>query len=580
MKKITACLILILFFMSGPLFAKEITIIYTGETHAMIYPCNCPKEPDGGIARRATLIKQLRKTNPDALLLDSGAFFAGGLLDEYTQNTQLDSARSIVNLKAMELMKYDAVTLGDDEFNFGRQFLQDNIEKTNLTFLSSNLSDNNFSGKIKPYIIKEVAGTKIGIIGVTPLLAMQKAGGLKFLDPKYAVEKAVTELKRSQVNIIVLLSHLGESEDLDLINDVRGIDILIVGHSYSNEAPFEKKGNTLVLRPTWEGRRLDQAALTVEGNKIVSYKVENLRLQDKIPDDPDIQSILPACFSDGNCKKEGKIGTCNNPGSLNAGCTFSEANKINLLVITSKECMTCETKIMVDYLKKEFPGLEASYSYYPQSPASSRLIKEYKISGLPVYLLGQEIEKEKKFDRFKKILEKKDDSYMIKPEAGGFSYFIDRQNLKGKFDLFISLYDKNTKELLEVTKDFKPSIHFLVVRTKEGKLDAAHGEQEVEESLRSVCIQKYYPQDFWNYISCRAGNINTSWWDSCLGRKDTEIIKVCAQGEEGKNLVEQNISLNKELEVMFGPTYLMDNREIFSSNGVPTKEELRSILKR
>ena len=62
-----------------PCYAKEITIIYTGETHAMLYPCNCPKEPDGGVARRATLIKQLRKNYPDALLLDSGGFFAGVL---------------------------------------------------------------------------------------------------------------------------------------------------------------------------------------------------------------------------------------------------------------------------------------------------------------------------------------------------------------------------------------------------------------------------------------------------------------------------------------------------------------------
>lgn len=103
-------------------YANEVTIIYTGETHAMIYPCSCPIEPDGGVARRAALIEQLRKTNPNVLLLDSGAFFSGGLLDEYTQNTQLDSARSIISLKAMEIMKYDAAAIGDDEFNFGRHF--------------------------------------------------------------------------------------------------------------------------------------------------------------------------------------------------------------------------------------------------------------------------------------------------------------------------------------------------------------------------------------------------------------------------------------------------------------------------
>ncbi|MDD5730906.1 MAG: hypothetical protein PHN57_07255, partial [Candidatus Omnitrophica bacterium] len=100
-------------------YARDITILYSGETHSMLYPCNCPFEPDGGVARRATLAKELRKQNPDSLFLDSGGFFGGGLMDEYTQNTQLDKERTLVNLKAMSLMKYDAVTLGDDELDFG-----------------------------------------------------------------------------------------------------------------------------------------------------------------------------------------------------------------------------------------------------------------------------------------------------------------------------------------------------------------------------------------------------------------------------------------------------------------------------
>lgn len=179
--------------------AQEITILYTGETHAMLYPCNCPKELDGGIARRATLIKQLRKDNSDTLILDSGGFFSGGLQDEYTQNTALDMERAKVNLKAMELMQYDALTIGDDEFNFGREFMEENTMKTNLVFLSCNISDTGRKPALfKPYIIKEVAGKKIGIIGVTTLLAMQKASasGLKFIEPKIAVKQAVSELKK------------------------------------------------------------------------------------------------------------------------------------------------------------------------------------------------------------------------------------------------------------------------------------------------------------------------------------------------------------------------------------------------
>ena len=120
-------------------YAKEITILYTGTTHAMLYPCSCPVEPDGGIARRAALIKELRRKYPNSLLLDPGSFFAGGLLDEYTLNTQLDTQRTKINLKALELMKYDALGIGPDEFNFGAEFLNENISSLNLKFLSCNI---------------------------------------------------------------------------------------------------------------------------------------------------------------------------------------------------------------------------------------------------------------------------------------------------------------------------------------------------------------------------------------------------------------------------------------------------------
>jgi len=555
-------------------YAKEITILYTGETHAMIYPCSCPKEPDGGIGRRATLIKQLKKKYPDSLVLDSGGFFAAGSLDEYTQNTQLDIERTKVNLGAMELMKYDALTIGDDEFNFGKEFLQEVIAKTNLNFLSCNLK----TEKVLPYIIKEVLGTKIGVIGVTSLSAMQKAEGLKFIEPKIAVAGAIAELKKKQVGLIILLSHLGESEDMNLINSIEGIDILITGHSLATEGPFIKKANTLILRPTWQGRRLCKVTLSLKNDKIINYKVETLRLSDKISDDKDILPILPRCFSDSNCKKEGLVGICENAGSLNSHCLFSEANKINLLIITTRACITCDTETVVNFLKRQFPGSIVSYLYYPDKK-SEKLIKDFGIYALPAYLLAKEIDKEKNFDNLKENLQIKGDFYMLKPQVSGISYFLKRKKIKGKLDLILSLYDKNSRELLDTIKEFNPSIHFLAIE-QDNKFDAARGNLEVEEYKRAVCVQKYYPQSFWDYITCRSDNINSSWWEDCATKLDGNKIKSCAKGSEGSLLLRENISLNGELQVMFGPIYLLDNQEIFSSKGVPKKEELKKIIKR
>jgi len=432
-------------------YAKEITILFTGDTHAMIYPCSCPIEPDGGIARRATLIKQLRKDNPNTLLLDSGGFFAGGLVDEYTQNVQLDLQRTAVTLKAMELMKYDAVTIGDDGFNFGRDFLQDAIFKTKITFLSCNIESDPRRPLVFPYIVKEVAGIRIGIIGVSNVVSTQKSGGLKLTDPTMAVRHSVEDLKKKNVDIIVLLSHLGETADLSLLNDVAGIDILIAAHSRNKDEPFNKIGSTLFLSAYWQGRKLGKLSFTVKDKKIGDYKVEKLRLSNKIPDDPQILAILPRCFSDDNCNKERTVGVCKNPGSLSASCVFSQATKITLSIIVPRVCITCRTEDIVDSLKKYFPGLVITYLYYPDTK-TNKLLKEFGIKALPVYLLGKEIEQEKGFSQIRVNLEKKGDFYMLKPTFSGLSYYLYRKNIKGKLDVFLSLYHKDAKDLLDILK--------------------------------------------------------------------------------------------------------------------------------
>lgn len=560
-------------------YAKEITILFTGETHAMLYPCSCPREPDGGIARRGALIRQLREKNPDTLLLDSGAVFAAGLQDEYTQSAQLDMQRTLVNLKAIGLLKYDAIAVGDDEFNFGREFLEENAAKTGLPFLSCNISPAGEKARaFLPYIIKEAAGVKIGIIGVTNVLAAQKVSGLKFTEPKIAVKQAVEDLKKSNAAIIIVLSHLGETDDLNLIKDVPGIDILIVGHSRQKEEVSAKIGSTLILRPSWQGRRLGKLSLNVQNDKIADYKAEELRLSDKINDDPQMLSILPRCFSDNNCRKEGSIGACQDAGALESRCVFSEADKVRLTIIAPKDCRVCDTEGVIKYLRGLFPGLNVSYLNYPDIKAV-KAVKDFGIKALPAYLLGKEIEKEKGFDKIRENLEIKGDFYMVKPQFSGISYFTDRKKTPGKFDLFISLYDKDTVNLLEVVKEFNPYIHFLAIE-KEGGFEAGKGGIEVEEDLRSVCVQKYYPRAFWDYIACRAKDINSSWWDDCLRDADINKIKACARQEEGRALLLENIRLNKELQIMFGPAYVADEQEIFAFKGVPAKDELKKILKR
>lgn len=558
------------------LYAKDITVLFTGNTHAMLYPCSCPKEPDGGVARRASLIKQIRQSEPEAILLDTGNFFAGGALDEYTQNTQLDTQRTEVNLKAIELMRYDALALGEDEFNFGEDFLKESIFKDKINLISCNV----ISDFVKPYYIKRVGDLKVGIIGVTSLSAKRKAQKIKLSDDLFtSVKDAISKLKDNEkTDIIILLSNLNEESEVKLLNSFKGVDLLISVNERGRKNEPVRIGDAIAVSVVWQGRHLGKVTLKMDKGKIVDYKAEDLRLSDKIKDDAAILSILPQCFSDASCRKEGFLGACINQGTLKAQCKFNKAPKISLTVIKPASCATCDTDKVIKSFKRPFPGLEVSYLDSSSSKAK-RIIKDFAVKGLPAYFFAQEIEKDKAFSGLKDNLDKKGDLYMIKPQLVGFSYLPGRKRVSGKLDVFISLFDYSSPAVLDVLKDKNADIHFLAIE-KNGRFEAAKGNMELEEDVRSVCVKKYCPKSFYNYISCRSKNINSSWWEDCLNDCNTDKIKTCARSEEGNALLRDNIKLNSELEIMFGPTYLLDNLEIFSTRGAPSKEELNKVIKK
>ncbi len=558
----------------GQLYAQDVTILFTGQTHAMLYTCSCPIETDGGVARRATLIKELRKANPGALLVDAGGFFAGGLLDEYTSNVDLDRQRTEINLKAMSLMHYDAVGVGADEFNFGRAFLEKRMKESGIPFLSCNAQP----GVFLPYIIKDVNGVSVAIIGVTGPDAAEKAGGLEFSDAQKSVADTVAQCRQKGASLVVLLSALNEEDLSRILYSVSGIDIAITRNPAKEPVIVQKAGKVLVASPSWQGRKM--IVLKVKTDKagaLVDYAVEDIRLSDAIKDDPGINAILPVCFSDSNCKKKGYAGMCQDPGSMNSRCQFTPLAKVQLIVVEPKVSRIAGTEGVIDALKQDFPGLVVTTLSYPDAKAKE-LVSNLAMDTLPLFIFGKDVEKNKGFLRIKDKVIHKGNYYIIKPEFGGVSHFLARTKTPGSVDVFISLFDQATPETLEAIKELNPTIHFLAGEEK-GGFDARNGSPEVEEYLRAVCIKKYAPDKFMNYLSCRSRNIKSSWWDDCVSGVDTNLIKSCARGPEGAALLRSNIAVNKEIKVMFGPTYLVDNVEVFSTQGIPTKDELKKALR-
>ncbi len=227
---------LFIFIVSTPAIAqKKITILHTNDTHSRIEPL-----PDtdkyapnkGGVVRRAKYIDKVRSENKNVLLFDAGDFVQG--------TPYYNLFRGEVEVKAMNLMKYDAATLGNHEFDYGLEGMRELLDWAEFPIISSNydFTETILKDRFEPYIILKKDGVKIGVIGlnVKPqgLIATANYTDMKFLDPIETGNKLATKLKlEDKCDIVVCLSHLGYTADIRLAEKSHNIDIIIGGHSHT-----------------------------------------------------------------------------------------------------------------------------------------------------------------------------------------------------------------------------------------------------------------------------------------------------------------------------------------------------------
>jgi 5'-nucleotidase/UDP-sugar diphosphatase len=208
----------------------ELTILHTSENHGHWDPVEVSKISQGGIARRATLVKKVRAEVANTLLLDSGDISQGTL---YFTQYRGSEGRDLYNL-----LGYDAVVTGNHEYDVGPKLLADNflngaqfsVVVANIDFSGEPL----LAGKIPPFVIKTVGGKKVGIFGlVTDEVTITSSPGPNVImkDTTQSAREAVAELSRQGVNKIILLSHLGFPSDQDLAARVPGIDVIVSGHT-------------------------------------------------------------------------------------------------------------------------------------------------------------------------------------------------------------------------------------------------------------------------------------------------------------------------------------------------------------
>ncbi|WP_419961109.1 S-layer homology domain-containing protein [Psychrobacillus sp. BM2] len=285
----------------------ELSLMHFNDTHAHL----------DNAAKRVTAVNEVRATKPNSLLLDAGDVFSGTLY--------FNEFKGLADLEFMNLMKVDAMTFGNHEFDLGsspqgHKALADFIKAANFPFVSANVDfskDSLFTGlfntkieekpenaNIYSGIVKEVNGEKIGIFGLTTAETkdISSPGNITFSNYIEDAKKMVAEFEKMGINKIVAITHIGYDDnpavdnDMELAKAVEGIDIIVGGHSHTQlDKPVLVSKNaqpTIIVQAYQYADFLGTLDVTFDKNGvIVGHAGKLIKVADKA-ENPEAAEIL------------------------------------------------------------------------------------------------------------------------------------------------------------------------------------------------------------------------------------------------------------------------------------------------
>src|SRR4026207_551642 len=292
----------------------QITILGTTDLHGNINPIDYyTNKPDNrGFAKVATLIKRIRKEQPNVLLIDSGDTIQGSPLESFhvRKNNQPPDPMTL----AMDSLNYDAMAVGNHEYNFGLKVLEKARKEANFPWLSANTYDKGTGQPhYKPYIVKEVAGVKIGILGLTtPGIPNwdnpPNYAGLEFHEPLAEARKWVPVLRdQEKADVVVIAMHMGLGEDLRtgevspgqvphdneaiaIAQQDPGADVIFMGPTHRDVPSLYLNGVLLTQANHW-GRHLARADLYLQkgtnGWRVYAKSARTIAADDRVEPDPE-----------------------------------------------------------------------------------------------------------------------------------------------------------------------------------------------------------------------------------------------------------------------------------------------------
>ena len=324
-----------------------LTILHTNDVHGRLQSIDYSDKLHsvGGIARRATIIRDLKSQNQNLLVLDAGDAVQGSLFFRFFDG--------IPDIKFMSQISYDAAALGNHEFDKGIDVIENLVNTANFPYISSNIrftKNKSLDRKIKDYIIKDYNGFKVGIIGVTTddLKTLTRgADHIKIFDDVKTVKKLVKKLD-PKVDFIVILSHIGVEDDIELAKAVPEIDVIVGGHSHTllNKpiTVLNDKNTTLIVQTGEFGINLGKLEVTIKDKKIEKYNYNLIPIDKKIKEDQSMAKDIFLLAQQIENKTNKVVGVLNTP-------IDARENKI-------RTGLTAAGSLVTEAVKSKYPDAE------------------------------------------------------------------------------------------------------------------------------------------------------------------------------------------------------------------------------
>lgn len=290
-KLFTISVVLIGLFVSGFLTGcatdapVNLTILHLNDAHGRT-------DAEGALSQMAN---DLKARGQNVLIFDAGDRMHGQLA------TNLSQGESMINV--MNTVGYSAMAIGNHEFNFGRERLNEMTQMTDFPMLAANVTDESGRNVFQQYEVFRMNGVTVGVFGIASPETPQKSdprsvAGLTFGDPAATARAMVQTLRGYGVDVIIALTHLGDdaaslpAHRSDAVAAVDGIDVVIDGHSHTLLENGKMVGNTLVAQTGDWGRNIGVVEMTVQGGSVSAKLAYVVPVNAELSVNPAIAAVI------------------------------------------------------------------------------------------------------------------------------------------------------------------------------------------------------------------------------------------------------------------------------------------------